>query len=308
MKNEITISILFDLLSKKTVKAAYLSQKYDVSVRSVYRYIQALEQAGVPLYSARGREGGFSIVDTYRFPSTFMTVKEFEKTIEALTAVESGVPDKTLSCAIDKLKAAVRNEYSGFDVKAGNLIIDAGPWGDTAGYKDKLKLLQKSIEQTKKLRIRYHDRNGSVTERVIEPHVIVFKQGLWYAFAYCELRKEFRFFKTGRIEKAELTKEPFIRHDISKMDLPLDFWHNSVKAEPVELEVDSSVVSDVEEWLGIENVEKTDKGFLAKASLPFDDGLVSKLMSFGSGIKVIKPKELKEKIIGNAKNLLKLYK
>lgn len=308
MKNEVTINILFDLLSKKTVKARYLAEKYEVSVRSVYRYISALEEAGVPLYAERGREGGFSIVDTYRFPSTFMTVKEFEKTIDALTAIENGMPDKDLAGAIDKLKSAVRNEYAGFDVKAGNLIIDAGPWGDTAGYKDKLKLIQKSIEENRKMFVRYHDRNGSVTERTIEPHVIVFKQGLWYVFAYCELRKEFRFFKTGRIEKALLTDEKFIRRDLSKMDLPLDFWHNSVKAEQVEIEVEPKVVSDVEEWLGIENVEKSGDKFYARASLPFDDGLVSKLMSFGSDVRVIKPKELKEKMINTASDILKRYK
>ncbi len=307
MKNEITIAILFDLLSKKTVKASYLAKKYEISVRTVHRYVATLEGAGVPIYSTRGRDGGFSIVDTYRFPATFMTVNEYEKTIDALTAVAGSFPDKDLSSAINKLKSSVKNEYSGFDVKAGNLIIDAGPWGDAVGYKSKLKLIQKSIEERKKLSVRYHDRNGNVSERVIRPHVIVFKQGLWYVFAYCELRKDFRFFKTGRIESATLLNDVFIRQDLSKMDLPLDFWHNSVKAERVEMLVEPSVLSDVEEWLGIENVEKTGDKFYARAALPFDDGLVTKIMSFGGGIKVLSPKELKFKIIEKTRELLKIY-
>lgn len=307
MKNETTISILFDLLSKKKVKANYLANKYDVSVRSVYRYVSALEEAGVPVYTVRGREGGFSVVDSYRLPATFMTIKEYEKTIDALTAIESGMPDKDLARAIDKLKAAVKSEYTGFDVKSGNLIIDAGPWGDAVGYKTKLKTLQNSIEENKKLFIRYHDRNGAVSERTIEPHVIVFKQGLWYVFAYCELRKEFRFFKTGRIEKAELLNEKFVRRDLDKMDLPLDFWHNSVKAEEVTMQISPAAVSDVEEWLGIENVQKKGDSFFACASLPFDDGLVSKIMSFGKNVKVLSPAALKEKIKNNAEELLKIY-
>ncbi len=308
MKNETTLSILFDLLSKKRVKASYLAEKYEVSERSVYRYIDALDAAGVPIYTTRGRDGGIAIVDAYRLPSTFMTVKEFEKTIDALTAIESGMPDKDLESAINKLKAAVKTEYAGFDVKSGNLIIDAGPWGDAIGYKNKLKTLQKCIEENRKLFIRYHDRNGAISERTIEPHVIVFKQGLWYTFAYCELRKEFRFFKTGRIEMAEPLKEKFIRRDLDKMQLPLDFWHNSVKAETVEMKIDASVVSDVEEWLGIENVERRGDAFFARADLPFDDGLVSKIMSFGKGIKVLSPESLKEKIKQNANELLKIYK
>ena len=76
----------------------------------------------------------------------------------------------------------------------------------------------------------------------------------------------------------------------------------------MEIEVEPKVVSDVEEWLGIENVEKSGDKFYARASLPFDDGLVSKLMSFGSDVRVIKPKELKEKMINTASDILKRYK
>ena len=74
MKLEIIIDILFDLLSKKSVTALYLSQKYGVSTRSIYRYIACLENAGVPIYTTRGKYGGFSIIDTYRLSATFMTV------------------------------------------------------------------------------------------------------------------------------------------------------------------------------------------------------------------------------------------
>lgn len=296
MKFEIMINILFDLLSKKIVKATDLSNEYNVSVRSIYRYIAALEAAGIPVYTLRGREGGFSIIDTYKLSSTFMTKSEFKQTIDTLSAITESVPNKLLDSAIKKLKSAVKNEYSGFDVKSGNLIIDAGPWGDTKGYKSKLSIIQRSMEETRQLQIRYHDRNASVSERIIEPHVIVFKQGLWYVYTYCNLRKDFRFFKTGRIESANILNTTFTRRDLSKKNLPLDFWHASVIAEPIEMEVSYSVLSDVEEWLGIENIEKTGNKYIARATLPYDSGLVSKIMSYGNGLKVISPEKLKIEI------------
>ncbi len=307
MKYEIMLSILFELLSKRTVKASYLSEKYEVSVRSIYRYIESLEMAGVPIYTVRGNNGGFSIIDTYKLSSTFMTVEEFEHTINALTSFTESVPDKILERALIKLKASIKNEYSGFSLKSGNLIIDAGPWGDAIGYKNKLVIIQKCIEENKVLKITYHDRNGEITEREIEPHLIMFKQGLWYTFAYCNLRKDFRFFKIGRIQSATITDETFIRKDISKMDLPLDFWHNSVKAEKVIMEIDKKYLSDIEEWLGIENIEEENGKFIAKATLPFDFGLVSKIMSYGAGIKVIEPKELKEQIKKTVQEIIKNY-
>lgn len=308
MKYEIMIAILFELLSKRCVNASYLAEKYDVSKRSIYRYINSLEAAGIPLYTVRGNSGGFALVDTYRISSTYLTINEFEQVINALSAINDGVENKHLSAAIVKLQAVSKHEYSCFDIKSGNLVIDGGPWGDTVGYKNKLKVLQNCIENTLQLSIRYHDRNGVITERVIEPHVIVFKQGLWYVYAYCNLRKTFRLFKTGRIEQATVLNTKFIRQNISEKDLPLDFWHNSVETRNVVMEISQDVLSDAEEWLGIENVEELNGKFRACVKLPYDDGLVSKIMSYGKGIKVVEPKELKEKIKQAANEIVNNYK
>lgn len=307
MKYEIMLKILFELLSKKSVSASYLAKKYEVSTRSIYRYIESMESAGVPLYTNRGNGGGIAIVDSYRFTSTFMTEQEFEQIINILSEVNSEVPNKILDGALIKLKANVKDEYSGLDIKSGNLIIDGGTWGDTAGYKNKLKILQTCIEDNKKLEIVYHDRTGQVTTRIIEPHFIVFKQGLWYTYAYCNLRKTFRFFKTGRIESAKILNEKFIKREISKKDLPLDFWHNAVKTKSVTLEIKNSCLSDVMEWLGIENIEQNENKNIATVNLPYDDGLIYKIMSYGDGITVLKPKELKDRIKEKATLLLKNY-
>ena len=74
MKFELMLGVLFELLSKKCVKAQYLADKFEVSVRSIHRYINCLEMAGVPIYTLRGNNGGFAIVDTYKFSSTFMLI------------------------------------------------------------------------------------------------------------------------------------------------------------------------------------------------------------------------------------------
>lgn len=307
MKYEIMLRILFELLSKKCVKASYLANKYEVSTRTIHRYINCLELAGVPIYTVRGNQGGFAIVDTFRFSSTFMTEKEFEQTINTLSAIHDSVPNQILESAINKLKSVVKNETSGFNIKSGNLIIDAGPWGDAIGYKSKLGVIQKSLEENKKLQITYHDRNSEVTERTIEPHVVVFKQGLWYVYAYCNLRNEFRFFKIGRIEKAIITNQTFVRREIADGDLPLDFWHSTIDTTDVLFEIDKKCVSDVEEWLGIENVYTENEKFYASAKLPFDNGLISKIISFGNGIKVLEPTELKNQIKKATNEILKNY-
>ncbi len=308
MKYEIMMGILFDLLAKRTVKASYLAEKYQVSVRSIYRYIMELELAGVPLYTVRGYSGGISIVDSYRFSTSFFTKSEFEAIINTLSAIENSVPNKTLSSAINKMKSTIKYNYStGFDLKSGNLIIDAGPWGNTDAYKTKLAILQNAIENDRKITIKYHDRNGEITERIIHPYLIMFKQGLWYAYAYCELRKDFRIFRTGRIEYLNVLNEKFERQQIDQEQLPINFWENTSLAKDVEMIIDKSVVSDVEEWLGIENVSLVNGNYYANVSLPIDDGLISKIMSYGKGLKVVAPKELKNRLKEKFLEIASLY-
>ena len=91
------------------------------------------------------------------------------------------------------------------------------------------------------------------------------------------------------------------------MDLPLDFWHSNVDGEDVVLEIDKQCLSDVEEWLGIENISTINGKSIASANLPFDDGLVYKIMSYGDGIKVISPKLLREKIKNCATQIINNY-
>lgn len=306
MKYEIMLGILFELLSKKCVSATYLASKFEVSKRSIYRYIEQIEYAGVPLYTVRGNGGGIAIVDSYRLSSTFLTLKEYNQVINALTSLNNNIPDKLIESAITKLKANVKNEYSGFDIKSGNLIIDAGPWGDTVGYKAKMKIVQRCIENNTQMYIRYHDRNGSVSERTIDPHLIVFKQGVWYVYAFCNVRQEFRFFKIGRIELANELNTHFERKKLND-NLPFDVWYESVDAIDVVLEIDKKYLSDIEEWLGIENIKTENGKHVAYANLPNDDGLVSKIISYGIGVKVLSPIELKNKIKKYAEEIISNY-
>jgi predicted DNA-binding transcriptional regulator YafY len=307
MKYEIMMSILFELLTKKCVNAKYLANKYQVSVRSIYRYVDALTLADVPIYTIRGGNGGFSIIDTYKLPSTFMTIEEFNQVVDALEAVNNNISSKPLSSAILKLKASKKNENNDFELKSGNLIIDASPWGDTIGYKSKLAVIQNSIENQFKLEIEYHDRNGEVSNRIIEPHYVLFKQGLWYIYAYCNLRKEFRFFKTGRIANAKILNEKFERKDLTKEEIPLDFKTDNPDSIQVVFEIGKTILSDVEEWLGIENVKKIEDKYIAEVMLPLDNGLVSKIISYGKDLKVISPKSLKEKIMISCSEILNNY-
>ena len=101
------------LLSRKKMTAQYLATKYDISTRSVYRYVEELNVCGVPVDIVRGRYGGISIPDTFRLPSWYFTRDEYTATVNALNAMSSQVSDKSVLSALEKLQSQQKDEKHG---------------------------------------------------------------------------------------------------------------------------------------------------------------------------------------------------
>ena len=306
MKYEMMLKILFELLSKKSVQASYLAEKYEISVRSVYRYINSLDYAGIPIYTKRGNNGGFYIMENYKLPASFLTREEFSEAIAALKGLNEQVNNKTITSVINKLLSLTKKDYYDVNIKSGNLIIDATPWGDVKDYKNHLTFIEKSIEDGYLLSIDYQDRFGEVSKRIIEPHSVVLKQGLWYVFAYCRLRKAFRLFKIGRITQITIMKEKFEKRPLPEV-LPFENWYDSQNLTEIEFEVSDKAVSDVEEWIGINNVKRGKDKITAKALLPMDDILIGKILGFGNEIKVVAPKKLQKMLKDKVNKIVKYY-
>ncbi len=308
MKYTMLLKILFLLLSRKKVSAKYIADRYEISVRTVYRYIDELSLAGVPIYNERGRNGGYSISDSYKLPANFLTIEESEKVISALSGLNGELNSETLETAIEKISSISKVSENAVSINFGNLVIDGTAWGSSDGYGETLKIIQKAIEENLLVSIAYTNRDGETTERIIEPHVIALKQGLWYAYSYCRLRDTFRLFKIGRIQKIKLLSETFTRRDTSDMKEVFKKWYDEVE-EDIDLLISESVKADVEEWLGVDKITISPSGKItASAKLPINDYLTAKILSFGDKITVVSPKKLKSAVIEKAKAVENLYK
>lgn len=306
MKNQALIEILFILLSRDSVTAKYLAERFNCSIRTVYRYIDELSIC-VPIYNTRGRNGGFAISSTYKLSSTFLTKEESEILLGALRGMTNEFPSPTLTKIIDKIASISKKKNSETHIDFGNIIID-GAWENTEGYKQTIAFLEESIESKTVINISYRDREGTSTERKIEPHTLILKQGLWYCYAYCQSRQDFRLFKIGRIEKAIKTNETFERKTTDKLQEILDDWYKTLQTETVDLELDVSIKADVEEWLGVDKIYEVAGGKLrASANLPIDNILASKILSFGNKIKVLAPEKLKKEVIKIATSVVEEY-
>lgn len=308
MKYETMLKILFLLLSKGKVSAKYIAQRFEISTRTVMRYLDTMSLANIPIIADSGRNGGFYIADSYKLPANFLTEKEFNAVVNSLTSYNQNMQNKSINSAIDKLLSIKSQDKRTVDVKSGNLIIDGSSWNGNDTAKNVISLISEAIEDNKKTLIGYADRNGDETIRVIEPHVIILKQGLWYVYGYCHLRNAFRMFKVSRITFADVKAETFEKRKVEINSLTNGKWFENLPAEQITLGISKSAKSEVEEWLGVDKVFTLDGKLVAQANLPYDEWLISKILSFAGRVTVIAPQKLKNDVLTMAQNVVSIYK
>lgn len=300
MKYQVMTKILTQLLSRRKMTAREIADRYEVSLRSVYRYVEELSVCGVPIEISRGRYGGITIADTYRLPTGYFTHEEYEATLNALDAMASQISDANLISAREKLESRSKSERRDLSV-CGNIIVDGGVWSDAGKFSGKMQICEKAVNDCMSLMIDYISREGEHSKRVVDPHVLIFKHNVWYVYAFCHTKQCFRTFKIGRIKQASFTGRSFVKKEIRREDIDLDFYYTDKQLTDVTLEIGKDSLADAEEWLGIDNIEPHGLNFRASVTLPDDSGLVGKILSYGGAVRVISPEPLRERVKAAAK-------
>lgn len=295
MKYQVMLKMLIMLTSKRQVTAKEIADRFEISQRSVYRYVEELNVSGVPVDVVRGRYGGIFIADTYRLPSGYFTRGEYDAVINALEAMGGQINDDNVTSALEKLARRRKEDKRELSV-CGNIIVDGGSWADMGSFSEKMRVCEQAVKDSLSLDIDYISRDGEHSRRVIDPHVLIFKQNVWYVYAFCHSRQEFRTFKIGRIKLARFTGGKFEKKEISREDIPLNFEYSSEQLTEVTIEIKKDALADVEELIGVDNIEPKGNALIATVALPDDETLVEKILSYGGKVKVIAPTSLKERV------------
>lgn len=307
MKFSIILSIFFELLAKRRLTAKYLSEKHEISPRTVYRYVEILAEH-VPLFIKRGRNGGICLADNYKLPVGYMTETEYAAAIEALAFTYAQHPDEKFLLAKRKLSAQYKEDKKKllFTGEVGNFFADSGVWGDTHLFTEKLRLIEESIKKRLVLGIRYQTETGEKQEEKIEPHALIYKQNVWYLYAFCHASRSFESYRLGGIFSIELTQTIFRKRPFSREHISL-FQEKHFDKIAVRLAFSPEAYLDAQNWLGVENLKKKNGVWYADLLLPDNESLPKKILSFGAGVKVLEPIALKEKIVAMVKTLAADY-
>jgi predicted DNA-binding transcriptional regulator YafY len=210
------VSILTQLQTRRLITSTSLAEKFEVSVRTIYRDIKALEQAGVPILSEDGR--GYTLMEGYKIPPVMFSERQANALILAEQLVLRNMDAsliKDYSEAIDKVKALLKPK----EKAAAYLLSERTKFDKIVKFErssDSLSTLQYALTNFHAAKINYVNADGiASTERIVEPFALISTLESWLLVAFCQMRKEFRFFRLDRIEKLEILSEKFMPHKMT---------------------------------------------------------------------------------------------
>ncbi len=309
MKLDRLLAIIIMLLNRKRIQARELAEYFEVSKRTIYRDIESINNAGIPIITYQGKNGGLGIVDTYKIDRQVLSLQDMISMLSVLKGINTTFPDKQLDGAIEKIHALVpENDQEYVKNQIEQIVIDVMPWGSSPLQKKKMTRLQQAITGSRLCRFSYHDSHGNSTMRKVEPMTLVFKAMSWYLFAYCRLRNDFRIFKLSRIQNLEVAGQTFTRKKafFSQYDSI-----NPTTDQMVSLHIRFArkIRHEVEEYLESSQIEELNNGdIITRFEMPDNDWIAGWLLSLGENAEVMAPASLRRLLSQKAKKITELYK
>ena len=219
-------AIITQLQSKRLITAKYLSEKHQVSIRTIYRDIRTLEKSGIPIITEEGK--GYSIMEGYHLPPVLFTEEE----ANALITVEQLVINNkdqsfsdNVSSALEKIKSILRYSQKGNADLLADRIYFGGNQNEEKSSNN-LMQIQSAIIHFQVLKMNYHSSEKKHTTRNIEPFAIYSIHGNFLLIAYCRLRKNFRAFRIDFIESLIPQNETFTPHNMTIQKYFEDYVQN----------------------------------------------------------------------------------
>ncbi len=297
MQGSRLFQIIYHLLEKDRATAPELAQKLEVSVRTIYRDIDALSGAGVPVYAEPGRNGGIYLMKDFVLDKALLSEKEKQEILGALQSLNAANSNSS-SDTLRKLSAL-------FNVSSQNwLEVDFSRWGSKQKDNEKFEALKSAVIRQNAARITYAGSDETISRRTIYPLKLSYRSKAWYVKAYCTEKKGYRLFKLTRILDLEILDEVFSHYAFpEEMDSPQQEYRRILLRFPKEM-----AYRVYDEFDRTDVTREKDGRLLVSAKMPEDAWLVGFLLSFGTQIEIVEPISLRKILAQQAKQIYEKYK
>ncbi|HEX2985343.1 MAG TPA: YafY family protein [Caproiciproducens sp.] len=292
--------IIYLLMERKSVTAKELAEHFEVSPRTIYRDIETLSAAGIPVYASRGTGGGIRIMDEFVLNKSVLSEQERGEILASLQGL-SAIRSPDAAPVLAKLGALFGGSGASW------IDVDFSCWGGGDAERHKFTLLKTAILQKRVIAFDYYGSDGGKSERAAEPLKLLFKGMAWYLYAFCRVKQAFRIFKITRMKNLSLREENFDRpipeHVFEQTDTA-----SSHKTISFHLKIDASFAFRVYDEFDPESVQKNPDGsFTVGMTVPQGGWIFGFLLSFGECAEVLEPDWLRREVAERAEKILKLY-
>lgn len=311
MKIDRLLAITVLLLNRGRLSAKELADRFEVSSKTIYRDMDTLCQAGIPIVARQGITGGFEIMEHYMIDKYWLSAEEMSTLVTAVKGLSSALEDPQMGMLLEKIKALLRRVEQGLgdEYRKEPVVMDFQPWGQRQGLKPAVGLLKQAIHDKRRVQMEYIDAEGSAERRTIEPASLFLKGNVWYVQAFCLEREDFRLFRLSRMQDIKMLSEAYEpRPWPGKERLEWDSsWSNAREQETVLL-FEAAARQRVADMFPPEQVTVNPDGSLRVHVLyKLDEWFYGMILSFGDQVLVELPGEAAEEVKRRAKRMLLRY-
>jgi predicted DNA-binding transcriptional regulator YafY len=288
------------LINKGNVTAKELADRFDVSTRTIYRDIDLLSSAGVPVYMNKGHGGGIYLLEDYTLSKALISDRESENLLLAIKTLQA-TQYPELDTVLEKMGALFR--------KIPNhdwMEVDFSPWGSSPNERNKFNDIKRAMLERNVIRFDYVNGEGLKSNRLAEPEKLIFKNNAWYLMAFCRQRQEHRTFRVSRLKNLEVVAETFERKALpGPNNEAKDFAQPLVQ---LKLRFKPKALNRLYDYFDDSYIIPNDDGdFTLKVGLPDGEWIYGYILSFGSLVEVLEPEQVRKFIAERMRQALEIY-
>lgn len=299
MRLERILAIVMVLLERSRIPAKSLAGMFEVSLRTIYRDIDSINQAGIPIITTPGPGGGVGIMPQYKVEKKIFTGQDITALLMGLGFIAGTLPSEEIVNTLAKVKTLLPEEQiNAISLKSSQISLDLSPWKGQEGWQQKFDLLRAAIQLQRTVTMLYRTRGSTrPTLRTIEPYRLILKAGQWYLQSYSPAQQGFRLYKLARMEEPVMTEETF-----ALRGMPTEFSDFSKKMEAQEYSITlwagEKGIDRVLEYCGYEDITPAPNGgYFVKFPFMEDDYSYAILMGFGAECRCMAPAHVRRELI-----------
>lgn len=308
MKADRLISIIMILLEKRRVGAQELADMFEVSPRTIYRDMDAISMAGIPVHSTPGAGGGFEIMPEYKVNKKVFSADELSALLMGLINLSGMLRREDFVHALAKIKSIIpADKAREIELKANQICIDLEPWMGNGNIKRSLDIVKTALQENRLLSFTYIDGRGNKTERLAEPYQLVLKSGHWYFQGYCRGRNDYRLFRLSRMTDIQMLQEVFEQRSYEKPVLDFEPILETMQTD-IKLRIHRSVLDRVLELCTYDRVVPDgEEHYIVNYPFIDRDYYYDMLLSLGDKCECLAPANVREELKHRIQRLAAIY-